>query len=184
MGVGAVFAQERDTMTNTTTDLLCFGDDWDLASEHHESLARFARDRRVFFIEAPRFANSHPYMPLRSIRPNVWAARPYLTQGTNSREQHFQLCGQLSLLALDMRIVRPIIWYMQAGRWPAMPQISASLVVCGPMAEDAASWDELVEQADLVLPEQVAAAAGAPADAFYPGLLRANGTPAQRQASW
>ena len=125
-----MFAQVRDTMTNTPTDLLCFGDDWDLASDHHDSLARFARDRRVFFIEAPRFANSHPYMPLRSICPNVWAARPYLTQGTNAREQHCQLCGQLSLLALDMRIVRPIIWYMHPGRWPARSVISHPCPCC------------------------------------------------------
>ena len=144
-------------MTHTNTDLLCFAEDWDLASDHHDLLARLAKDRRVFFIERPRFSDSHPYMPLRSICPGVWAARPYLTLGTNAREQHFQLCGQLRLLALDMRIVRPVIWYMHAGQWPAMPQIAASLVVCGPIradhGEDAGAWRELLEHADLVLPQ-------------------------------
>ena len=43
-------------MTHTNTDLLCFAEDWDLASDHHDLLARLAGDRRVFFIERPRFS--------------------------------------------------------------------------------------------------------------------------------
>jgi hypothetical protein len=162
-------------MTNSTTDLLCFGADWDLASTHHALLARLADERRVFFIEAPRFSNSHPYMPLRSIRPRVWSARPYLTMDTSPREQHFQLCGQLGLLALDMRIVRPVIWYLEDGLWPAMPQIAASHMLCGPVkvasSDSSAAWHELLAHAEVVLGDEATPVEHELTDAFPSGLL-------------
>jgi hypothetical protein len=51
------------------------------------------------------------------------------------------------------------------------------------MAEGAGSWESLLEHADLVLPEDVAASAGK-RESFHPGMLGTNGAQAQGSSAW
>lgn len=83
--------------------------------------------------------------------------RPHLSVDASLPEQHRQLRTQLTLLALDVRIVLPILWYMRADRASAMAGAAASLIICGPVPvhEHGAmlAWRPLLEYADVIVPE-------------------------------
>jgi hypothetical protein len=141
----------------TRADVLCFGTEWDLEGPHQHLLPRCAQTRRVFFIEEARLVESRPFTRTRRIAENLWAVRPHLPADASLLDQHRQLRAQLTLLALDVRIVLPVLWYMRADPAAAMAGAAASLVICGPVPvhEQGAmnAWRPLLEQADVIVPE-------------------------------
>jgi hypothetical protein len=140
-------------------DVLCLGIAWDQPGPHRQLLEGCAREHRVFFVEEPVPAASHPFVTMRARDPELCIVTPHVRAESGRADQDLQLRGQLTMLALDRRIVRPILWYMHPGRAPALRGLPSSLVIYGPPsplvrgASRSPQERALLEDADLILHE-------------------------------
>ena len=123
-------------------------------------MTRFARRRRVFFLEEPIFrATDRPELRI-SRDQNVYVCVPNLPEGLASAAVNSELCGLLTELQATHRIDRPILWYYTPMALPYSRQIAAGVIVfdCmdelstfrGAPRELLSHEQELLKQADLV----------------------------------
>jgi UDP-galactopyranose mutase len=123
-------------------------------------MSRFARDRRVFFIEEPEFGDGSVQMRAVEVQRNLWVCTPLIPAAT-PQEQHEQIQRKLVEQFLEsQRIVRPLVWFYTPMALPIAAGIHAELVVYDCMDELSAFHGappklvererQLFERADLV----------------------------------
>ena len=78
--------REIDHLNDSKADLVCFSHlRWDFVYQRPQHLlTRFARDRRVFFIEEPKFGNGSMRLEVRECQSGVRVVVPHLPDGLDS----------------------------------------------------------------------------------------------------
>jgi len=94
-------------------DLVCVSHlRWNFVFQRPQHLmTRFARERRVFFIEEPSFGHDRPRLEITQPHPGVHVVVPHLTPGADENEQ---MATQAALIdsMLHARAVRDfVLWY-------------------------------------------------------------------------
>jgi glycosyltransferase involved in cell wall biosynthesis len=168
---GAVRSKCVPSVRASPPDLICYSHlRWDFVYQRPQHLlSRFARDRRVFFIEEPIVSEGPPRLELSwrhfTSHPGardegVWVAVPHVPQTLDSRATERALRGLLDALLRDHSIRSHIAWYyspMALGFschieptltiYDCMDELSAFL---GAPAELRERERELFDRADLV----------------------------------
>jgi len=122
-------------------------------------MSRFARNRRVFFLEEPLFDSANPVLKMTVCpRTNVNVVTPHLSSNENSTEMLQRL---LSEFVTNYRIHKPVVWFYTPMALELLPKdISPDAVVYDCMDELsmfsgapkglAALEERLLKTADLV----------------------------------
>jgi UDP-galactopyranose mutase len=94
-------------------DLICLSHlRWDsIYQRPHHVMRRFAKERRIFFIEEPVFANGHRRLKIRVSEPNIWVVTPHLSLGTAAENVTSSLAQMIDDLTAVYTIRSPILWY-------------------------------------------------------------------------
>jgi UDP-galactopyranose mutase len=104
-------------MTTTTSplatsyDLLCFSHlRWDFVYQRPQHLmSRFARDRRVFFIEEPIFGSDADRIDVTKSAPNLYRMVPQLTDDSGDVRSRISSLLEKELSAVDVK--ECVAWY-------------------------------------------------------------------------
>src|SRR6185503_8090868 len=102
------------TPPGESTDLVCFSHlRWDFVYQRPQHLlSRCARDRRVFFIEEPIFANSSMRLDVRETDTGVHVVTPQLPEGLRSEIAITAVMKEMTdRLCLDHAIDEDVFWY-------------------------------------------------------------------------
>lgn len=104
--------QSVDEMGPARPDLVCLSHlRWDFVYQRPQHLmSRFARDRRVFFVEEPVFADGAPRLELHE-RGGVRVAVPHLPHGTDPATAEAVQADLLRGLLADHELSEYILWY-------------------------------------------------------------------------
>ncbi len=145
---------------STPPDLICLSHlPWDLVYQRPQHLmTRFARDRRVFFVQEPAFHSGSPQLKFEQRQGGIWIVVPYLPRGTKEIELvQAQLIAQL---LAEFNVREYILWYYTPMAVPFTRRLHPQLVVYDCMDELAlfqgasrtlrALEEELFRRADLV----------------------------------
>lgn len=144
-------------------DLVCFSHlRWDFVYQRpHHLMSRFARERRVFYIEEPRVRPGHNHLEVRADDSGVTIAIPYLSSELSKeagREKHQNL---IEGLLADQFASQYVVWYYTPMAVAYTQGLRPQLIVYDCMDELSAfngappamtaREAELLEMADLVL---------------------------------
>ena len=97
-----------------TTDLVCFSHlRWDFVYQRPQHLlSRCARNRRVFFVEEPIFANCSMRLDVRETDPGVRVVVPYLPEGLRSEIAINAVMKEMTRqLFIEHDINKYVFWY-------------------------------------------------------------------------
>ena len=143
-------------------DLICLSHlRWNFVFQRPQHLmTRFARTRRVFFVEEPIFcATDQPELRL-SCDQGVYVCVPHLPEGLPAAAATSKLQCLLNELQATHRIDRPILWYYTPMALPYTRHIASSAIVFDCMDELSAFRGaplelvdrerELLKRADLI----------------------------------
>jgi UDP-galactopyranose mutase len=148
-------------------DILCLSHlRWDFVFQRpHHLMTRFARQRRVYFLEEPVFDAVTPRLSMERRAGGVQVVVPHLPSRLNDAEIGDErvaayTCKLLDKLLVDEDIVEPVLWYYTPMALMFSRHIQASAVVYDCMDELSAFAraprqllrleEELFELADLV----------------------------------
>jgi hypothetical protein len=94
-------------------DLICLSHlRWDsIYQRPHHVMRRFAKERRIFFVEEPIFGNGHSRLKIKVREPNIWAVTPHLSLGHAERTITRTLERMIDDLLAVYDIASPILWY-------------------------------------------------------------------------
>src|SRR4051812_29395398 len=95
-------------------DVLCFSHlRWGFVYQRPNHLmARWSRDRRVFFIEEPTFdAASSPRLDMNVVAPRLHVVVPRLPPGTTEREAELMQGQLMESLVAQERVSHPLRWF-------------------------------------------------------------------------
>jgi len=149
-------------MIRELPDVLCLSHlRWSFVYQRPNHLmARWARDRRVFFVEEPHFDAESPRLDVDVVSPRLHVVTPHLPGGLDPARAELLQRELVSTLAEQQQIEQPIRWFYTpvalawAGHVPArvtvydcMDELSHFL---GAPATLAAREKELFAAADLV----------------------------------
>jgi UDP-galactopyranose mutase len=148
-------------------DLVCFSHlRWDFVFQRPQHLMeRFARRRRVIFVEEPIPTRHHlPYLELHAFEETpVTVVRPRVPDRASLEEATGLLAGLLEQLTVDLGVRAPVLWFYTPMFWPATSRLAhqAAAVVYDCMDELSAfdfappglreAEADLLAAADLVL---------------------------------
>ncbi|MBI3654750.1 MAG: glycosyltransferase family 1 protein [Acidobacteria bacterium] len=157
------YANLRASTTARTPDLLCFSHlRWDFVYQRPQHLlSRCAKERRVFFVEEPRFSDTAPRFDISRREGGVWVVVPHLPHGLNEEEVEATLQSLLiDELILEQQISEYICWYYTPMALGFTRQLEPLATVFDCMDELSAfknppprlkdREDELLERADVV----------------------------------
>ena len=142
-------------------DLVCFSHlSWNFVYQRPQHLmSRFARNRRVFYIEEPDVGPGPSRLLLKE-DGKVQVAIPYLNKDLDKREGRKEHIAQIQGLYRQFRIDNPIVWYYTPMAIDYTRDFPASLVIYDCMDELSAFKgaspkipafeDELFKRADLI----------------------------------
>lgn len=101
------------TRLSTGHDMICFSHlRWDFVYQRPQHLiSRFARDRRVFFIEEPMFHEGQPEMKVSHLEGGLHVAVPHLPNGINPEETWQHLRRMIDELVDEWDIGGFVAWY-------------------------------------------------------------------------
>ncbi len=153
-------------------DLFCFSPiRW--SSGFHGLLASFARERRVFFVEAPSFGGSHDGIKELQVAANIWRVAPRLCAAESESSEQTAIVGRLLAEMCERRgIVAPVHWHLTPTTLPLASCLPRSLVVYDRIDELSRS----LQQPRLALASAAASPSGSPARK-RPPLYSVNATP-------
>jgi UDP-galactopyranose mutase len=122
-------------------------------------MTRFARERRVFFIEEPRFGVEKPRVEIAT-NHGVTIVVPWLPHGLDADATCAEERQLIERLLTDWRVRQPVLWFLTPLAWPIAEGIAASAVVydcmdelsgfAGASAELSVRERELMARADLM----------------------------------
>jgi len=121
-----------------TFDLVCFSHlRWDFVYQRPQHLlSRFAKTRRVFFIEEPIISSENSgYLEISKRECGVWVAVPRLPTAISEKEAIAMQQLLLDALFVDAEIQAPILWYYTPMAMPFTQHLEASAVVYDCMDE-------------------------------------------------
>src|SRR5215217_3566554 len=100
-------------VSNKRPDLICLSHlRWDFVYQRPQHLmSRFARDRRVFFVEEPIHGDGPARLELGERQGGVRVAVPYLPGGLAPEETEAALQDLLQMLLADHGIAEYVLWY-------------------------------------------------------------------------
>lgn len=98
-------------------------------------MTRFARSRRVFFVEEPMFHDGPPRMEVTEQAPNVFVAVPWLPHHQSGEQIVAEQRRLLDELVEARRVHHPIVWFYTPMAMPFARHLSASAVVWDCMDE-------------------------------------------------
>ncbi|MBI2392081.1 MAG: glycosyltransferase family 1 protein [Deltaproteobacteria bacterium] len=98
-------------------------------------MTRFARSRRVFFVEEPIFHDGPPRMKVTEPAPNVFVAVPLLPHHHSHAENIAEQRRLLDELLGERRVHQPIAWFYTPMAMPFARHLAASAVIWDCMDE-------------------------------------------------
>jgi UDP-galactopyranose mutase len=98
-------------------------------------MIRFARDRRVFFVEEPIFDEGPARMVTTEPHPGVTVATPHLPQGAINGQVEGYLRSLLDDLLAKHRVNEPTLWFYTPMALPWAGHVAASAIVYDCMDE-------------------------------------------------
>jgi UDP-galactopyranose mutase len=122
----------------STSDLICLSHlRWDFIYQRPQHLmSRFARDRRVFFVEEPRLVPDEvPGLDLLRRGDQLWVVVPRLPEALPWELRGTVLSALMNQLMTQERIVLPILWYYTPMAMAFTGHIASSMVVYDCMDE-------------------------------------------------
>jgi UDP-galactopyranose mutase len=119
----------------TAPDLVCLSHlRWNFVFQRPQHLmVRFARERRVFFVEEPVFDAAEPRLDAQT--DIVHVVTPHLPPGLRPSLVQRVLQRLLRSFCRSWQIDRPLVWCYTPMAWPLMEDIPASAVVYDCMDE-------------------------------------------------
>ena len=107
----AAFTTKREY--KNTYDLICFSHlRWDFVYQRPQHLmSRFAKDRRVFFVEEPVFYDGEQKLDIERRGDNLFVAKPHFPHGTDHAEIESLLRSMLDHLLVEHSIDSYVAWY-------------------------------------------------------------------------
>jgi UDP-galactopyranose mutase len=123
-------------MSVVLSDLICFSHlRWNFVFQRPQHLmTRFARERRVFFIEEPRFGATDARLDVTTAH-GVTVAVPCLPDGLDASAVERLQRRLVNELVEQRRIRRPVLWFLTPLAWPIARDLAASAVVYDCMDE-------------------------------------------------
>jgi len=99
--------------SKTEYDILCFSHlRWDFVYQRPQHLlSRFARQRRVFFIEEPIFHEGDPTLEISQREDNLFVVLPKLAGNTDANTVNATLRALIDQMNVDREIEEFIAWY-------------------------------------------------------------------------
>jgi UDP-galactopyranose mutase len=106
-----VFTLTNDSLSSY--DLICFSHlRWDFVYQRPQHLmSRFAKDRRVFFVEEPVFHDAESELQIDRRTENLFIVKPHLINGTAESEVESVLRSELDRLVIRQNIENFASWY-------------------------------------------------------------------------
>jgi UDP-galactopyranose mutase len=95
----------------------------------HRLLARFAHERRVFFVEPPRVGGSTARLRVELSDEGVWVAHTQLPEGLGPQAQLALQRELLDGLLVERRVHRCVLWYYTPLALPYTRHLRPRLVV-------------------------------------------------------
>jgi glycosyltransferase involved in cell wall biosynthesis len=94
-------------------DLICLSHlRWDFVWQRPQHLmSRFARDRRVFFVEEPIWEDTKPRMEVREGKGGVKVAIPHLPHGLSPEQAEASQAGLLREMLEQHEVAEYVLWY-------------------------------------------------------------------------
>jgi UDP-galactopyranose mutase len=94
-------------------DLICFSHlRWDFVYQRPQHLmSRFAKDRRVFFIEEPIFHPGNSELRIERKNENLFVARPFFAQGSEPSSVENSLRKMVDQMRAEHSIDNYVTWY-------------------------------------------------------------------------
>lgn len=101
-------------------DLVCLSHlRWDFVYQRPQHLlSRFARERRVFYIEEPVFGADGPHLHSTLRECGVWVIVPHLPNGLTAAETATAMNSLIERLFLEQGIEAHVLWYYTAMAIP------------------------------------------------------------------
>ncbi len=157
------YFEKKTPALNTVPDLICFSHlRWDFVYQRPQHLlSRCAKDRRVFFVEEPIFAETLPKLVISERDCGVSIVTPMLPDNMNEMESNAALQGLLiDELILEHELKEYICWYYTPMAFGFTQHLEPLAVIYDCMDELSAFKNppaglrereqELLERADLV----------------------------------
>ncbi len=100
-------------MSKATNDLICLSHlRWGFVYQRPNHLmSRFARERRVFFVEEPVFEEGRARAVTREESPNLWVVVPHLPNGLSAAQIARDQRRLLDAMIRDHDVRDPILWF-------------------------------------------------------------------------
>ena len=142
-------------------DIVCLSHlPWAFCLERpHQVMRRFARDRRVFFVEEPIVDGAELRTVMRTVEQNVHVVS--LVVPSDTPRDEIEVAHRRCVASLAGRAERPVLWVYAPSSLPAARDLRPSLLVYDCVADHAARRDataeerssesELLVRADLLL---------------------------------
>jgi len=146
-----------------SSDLVCLSHlRWNFVFQRPQHLmTRFARERRVFFVEEPVLDAVSPRIDVAA--QDVYVVTPHLVASPTPSARNRTLRRLLRTVLEDHAVSRPVLWLYTPLAWPLVQDLPASAVIYDCMDElsgfAGASPDIVVRERDLM----------ASADAMFTG---------------
>ena len=118
-------------------DLLCISHlRWGFVYQRPNHLmARWARERRVYFVEEPVYDEPEPRMEVRTVAEDLHVAVPHLPVGLTAAEDEALRKVLTDQLVVNTRLRDPLLWMYSPMGWPQVKHVKASAVVYDCMDE-------------------------------------------------
>ena len=152
-----------DGLSGENVDLVCLSHlRWDFVYQRPQHLlSRFAKERRVFFVEEPIFEDERMHLDVTKRDCGVWVVVPHLPNELRSEESlDAVLTGMINRLFQEQKINEHILWYYTPMALGWTKHLKPSAVVYDCMDELSAFKNapvalkereaELFKRADLV----------------------------------
>lgn len=157
------YFEKKSTASSKVPDLICFSHlRWDFVYQRPQHLlSRCAKDRRVFFVEEPIFADTAPRLEISQRDCGVYVVNPTLPADLNEMENNAALQALLiDELILEHELKEYICWYYTPMAFGFTQHLEPLAVIYDCMDELSAFKNppkglrereqELLERADLV----------------------------------
>lgn len=122
-----------------TADLVCLSHlRWDFVYQRPQHLlSRFAKDRRVFFIEEPVFSTEkiNPHLAVCKKERNLFVVTPQLPSGQSKPKETSSLSNLINELFAKEQIERHVLWYYTPMALPFTRQLNPLAIIYDCMDE-------------------------------------------------
>ncbi|WP_437669418.1 glycosyltransferase family 1 protein [Sorangium sp. So ce131] len=124
-------------MKQAGPDLICLSHlRWNFVFQRPNHLmSRFAREKRVYFVEEPVFDDAPPRLETKHIEANLTIVVPHLTTGTDQEASLAHQRRLIGSLVREQDIRQPILWFYTPMSLPIAADVEPSVIVYDCMDE-------------------------------------------------